>query len=79
MTKWSVFEMRVLIAPDKFKGCLNAARVAGAMEAGLRRGRGDVDVDRCPMADGGEGIVEARSWLRGAGLFPAVLRGRFRI
>ena len=51
--------MRVLIAPDKFKGCLSAARVAGAMEAGLRRGRGDVDVDRCPMADGGEGIVKA--------------------
>jgi glycerate 2-kinase len=51
--------MRVVVAPDKFKGCLSAAEVAGAMEVGLRRARGDVEVDRCPMADGGEGTVEA--------------------
>src|SRR5208337_3251725 len=51
--------MRVVVAPDKFKGCLSAAQVASAMEAGLRRWRGDLEIDRCPMADGGEGTVEA--------------------
>jgi glycerate kinase len=51
--------MRIVVAPDKFKGCLSAARVAEAMEVGLRRASGDAVVDRCPMADGGEGIVEA--------------------
>ena len=51
--------MRVVVAPDKFKGCLSAAQVADAMEAGLRRSRADVEIDRCPLADGGEGTVSA--------------------
>ncbi len=51
--------MRIVIAPDKFKGCLSAAEVARAIEAGLRRAAADVQIDCCPMADGGEGTVEA--------------------
>jgi glycerate kinase len=51
--------MRVVVAPDKFKGCLTAAQVAGAMEMGLRRARADIEIDRCPLADGGEGTVDA--------------------
>lgn len=47
--------MRVLIAPDKFKGCLSAAEAAGAIAEGLE----GVEVDCCPVADGGEGTVEA--------------------
>jgi glycerate kinase len=51
--------MRIVVAPDKFKDCLSAADVARAMETGLRRARADAQVDRCPMADGGEGTVDA--------------------
>jgi glycerate kinase len=51
--------MKVVIAPDKFKDCLTAADVARAIAAGLRRADPDVEIDACPMADGGEGTVDA--------------------
>ncbi|HEX5243949.1 MAG TPA: glycerate kinase [Tepidisphaeraceae bacterium] len=51
--------MRILIAPDKFKGCLTALEVAQAMAEGIRRVIPDAQIDLCPMADGGEGTVSA--------------------
>ncbi|MDY7108531.1 MAG: glycerate kinase, partial [Planctomycetota bacterium] len=54
--------MRVLCAPDKFKGTLDAAEAAAAMAAGAARGGPVADpvlTDRCPVADGGEGTLEA--------------------
>ncbi|MHB1158168.1 MAG: glycerate kinase [Phycisphaerales bacterium] len=51
--------MRVLIACDKFKGSLTAMRAAEAMAAGVRRAMRDAQVDLCPIADGGEGTVQA--------------------
>ncbi len=51
--------MRALIAVDKFKGSLPALAVAEAIAAGLRRGGVGWEVDLCPIADGGEGTVEA--------------------
>lgn len=50
--------MRVLIAPDSFKESLSAVAAAEAIARGLRSaGAGDLDL--CPVADGGEGTVEA--------------------
>jgi glycerate 2-kinase len=47
----------ILIAPDAFKGTLSATEVANAIGRGLSdRGR---PVDLCPVADGGEGTLEA--------------------
>jgi glycerate kinase len=51
--------MKILIAPDKFKGCLSAAEVADAIATGLRRVSANATIDLCPMADGGEGTVAA--------------------
>ncbi|HEY0394579.1 MAG TPA: glycerate kinase [Candidatus Elarobacter sp.] len=51
--------MRVVIAPDKFKGSLDAARVAEALAAGVRDVLPDADCALIPMADGGDGTVEA--------------------
>src|SRR5688572_14616744 len=51
--------MKVVVAPDKFKGCLSAGAVARAMSTGLQRAVPDVQIDECPVADGGEGTVEA--------------------
>jgi glycerate kinase len=51
--------MKVICAPDKFKGSLTAAQAAGALARGVRRARPDAQVEVCPMADGGEGTVEA--------------------
>ncbi len=51
--------MRVLVAPDKFKGCLTAAEVAAAVAAGLLDGKPDLDIVQVPVADGGDGTVAA--------------------
>ncbi|MER5390102.1 glycerate kinase [Saccharopolyspora sp. NPDC002686] len=49
----------VLIAPDKFKGSLTAPEVAAAVATGLRRVRPEVEVRSAPVADGGDGTVQA--------------------
>jgi glycerate kinase len=51
--------MRIVLAPDKFKGCLSAAEVCDAISRGLRAADPKVQIDACPMADGGEGTVAA--------------------
>ncbi|MBI2324513.1 MAG: glycerate kinase [Chloroflexi bacterium] len=50
---------RVLIAPQAFKGSVDAVRVAAAIARGLRRAWPDVECDELPLADGGEGTVRA--------------------
>ncbi|MFC4030996.1 glycerate kinase [Streptomyces polygonati] len=50
---------RVLIAADKFKGSLTAAEVAVHVEAGLRRVVASLTVESVPVADGGDGTVDA--------------------
>jgi glycerate kinase len=51
--------MRVVVAPDKFKGSLTAPQVCEAIAAGIRSVHPDAVIDLCPMADGGEGTVAA--------------------
>ena len=51
--------MRIVIAPDSFKECASALDVAQAIARGWRRVFPDADVALAPMADGGEGTVEA--------------------
>lgn len=60
--------LRVLIAPDSWKGSLAAGDVARAIERGLRRFCSTWDVRRMPMADGGEGTMEAVQAARGGRL-----------
>jgi glycerate kinase len=47
----------VLVAPDSFKGTFTASEVAEAIGTGLRDGGRPADL--CPVADGGEGTLEA--------------------
>ena len=49
----------VVIAPDKFKGTLTAAQVAGHVAAGLQRVRPGLRCVLVPVADGGDGTVDA--------------------
>jgi glycerate 2-kinase len=51
--------VRVLIAPDSFKGSASAAEVATALAEGWRTVRADDDVIAVPQADGGEGTLAA--------------------
>jgi glycerate 2-kinase len=50
--------VRVLIAPDDFKGTLSAERAAGAIAAGWRRRRPDDELVVLPLSDGGDGLLE---------------------
>jgi glycerate 2-kinase len=52
------FEVRILIAPDKFKGSLSARDVAENIASGLQEVLPDAKIDILPLADGGEGTVE---------------------
>jgi glycerate kinase len=51
--------VKVVVAPDKFTSSLTAAEAAAAIEAGLRSAVGGLDVVRVPVADGGDGTVDA--------------------
>ena len=51
--------MRVVVAPDKFKGSLSAPEAARAMARGVAAAVPAAAIDVVPMADGGEGTVEA--------------------
>ncbi len=50
---------QVVIAPDKFKGTLTASQVAGHVAAGLQRVRPGLPCVLVPVADGGDGTVDA--------------------
>ena len=60
--------LRVLVAPDSFKGTFSSVVVARALADGWSAGRPGDDVVLTPMADGGEGLLEAVAasggWLR---------------
>ena len=50
--------MKVLVAPDKFKGSLTAAQVADSIAAGFEHDSA-IRCTRLPLADGGDGSVAA--------------------
>jgi glycerate kinase len=51
--------MRVVIAPNTFKGSLTASEAAAAIARGVREAFPDAEVVEIPVADGGDGTVEA--------------------
>ena len=51
--------MRVLVAPDKFKGSLTAREVAARVAAGIGAEAPGVEVEQVPVADGGDGTLDA--------------------
>lgn len=51
--------MRILIAPDSFKGSLSALEVAANIEQGILKVIPEAKIFKVPMADGGEGTVQS--------------------
>lgn len=51
--------MRVLIAPQEFKGSLTATEAAAAIARGVRRARPTYEIDLLPFSDGGPGFLDA--------------------
>jgi glycerate kinase len=62
--------MHIVIAPDKFKGSLSAVEASRAIARGAIRACPSAALDEIPMADGGEGTVEA---------LVTATRGTFRV
>ena len=67
--------MRVLIAPDDFKGTLSAVEAAEAIAIGWRSHAPDDTLTLIPMSDGGPGFVRAVSTVLGGDIAPVGLRG----
>jgi glycerate 2-kinase len=51
--------MKIVLAPDSFKGSLSSEQVCTAIESGIRRVLRDAEIVHRPMADGGEGTLDA--------------------
>ncbi|PXV63405.1 glycerate kinase [Halanaerobium congolense] len=51
--------MRILVAPDSFKGSLTAMEAAKNIKKGINSYDSKIDVELLPMADGGEGTVQS--------------------
>ena len=67
--------MRIIVAPDSFKGSVSALGVAEAMERGIHAVFPEAEVLKVPIADGGEGTVEALVAATGGRLLHAEVRG----
>lgn len=65
--------MRVVVAPDKFRGSATAAQAARALAEGLRHSVPDVEVNVLPVADGGDGTIDA---VLAAGFEPVAVQVR---
>lgn len=50
---------KIVIAPDKFKGSLTGIEFCDAIERGIRKFTNDVEIVKLPLADGGDGTVDA--------------------
>jgi glycerate 2-kinase len=51
--------MKIVLAPDSFKGSLSSEQVCAAIESGIRRVLPSAEIVHRPMADGGEGTLDA--------------------
>ena len=67
--------MRILLAPDSFKGSLAAPAVCQALRRGVLRACPDAVIEAVPLADGGEGTTEALVAATGGWLEPVEATG----
>jgi glycerate 2-kinase len=67
--------LRIIVAPDSFKGSLDAGAVAEAIYAGIRDVRPDASVILSPVADGGEGLLDVLIPVLGGTLHTARVAG----
>lgn len=58
--------MKIVIAPDKFKGSLTSFQVCNAIEEGLLQASSPFEIFKLPMADGGDGLSEVISFYTNA-------------
>jgi glycerate 2-kinase len=67
--------MKIIIAPQGFKGSLKAYEAAEAMARGVKAARPDAEIVLLPISDGGEGTVRAMVTATGGRMFTAKVSG----
>ena len=67
--------MKIVVAPDSFKECLDAAAVAAIMSDEISRRRPDAEIISCPLSDGGEGFCEIVTAALGGEILHHVVTG----
>ncbi|HCC37847.1 MAG TPA: glycerate kinase [Treponema sp.] len=67
--------MKIIVAPDSFKGNMSASLAASAIEAGILRADKKAKVYKVPLADGGEGTARAVTEAAGGEFVPVTVRG----
>jgi glycerate kinase len=78
--------MKIVIAPNSFKGSLSSVEAAQAIENGMKRVLPEAEFIKVPLSDGGDGLLEAVLGARGGervrvevtGTLSSECRGRFR-
>ncbi|SFF73159.1 glycerate kinase [Halobacillus alkaliphilus] len=66
--------MRIIVAPDSFKGSMSSAKACSAVESGVRSYSPSCDIKSIPIADGGEGTVEAIVKISGGEIVSEMVR-----
>jgi glycerate kinase len=67
--------MKILIAPDSFKGSISAIDAAKAIADGWRKVRQNDEITIAPLADGGEGTLDAIAHIHGGTFMPLSVVG----
>ena len=57
--------MRIVLAIDSFKGCLSSVEVESSVEKGVKLSCPQAEVEKIPVSDGGDGMLEVFSQLVG--------------
>jgi len=66
--------VRIVIAPQEFKGTLTAREAARAMAAGVAKAISGADIDEIPLSDGGPGLMEVILTAKGGRIQSATVR-----
>ena len=66
--------MKIIAAPDSFKGSLTAKAAACAIEEGIKRHNASIEIIKIPLADGGEGTAQTLCDATGGTMVSAVVR-----
>ncbi len=51
--------LKIIIAPDSFKDSISAVKAASSIEAGIKDVSNDFEIEKIPLSDGGDGLVES--------------------
>ncbi|PKM87637.1 MAG: glycerate kinase [Firmicutes bacterium HGW-Firmicutes-12] len=70
--------MKIVLAPDSYKGSLTAKKACESMAKGIKRALPEADVIQIPMADGGEGTVQSLVDATSGQIHTARVDGPFR-